>query len=600
MRGDRCVLTCSRAILGGYPFALRAVPQDIFLNLSVVLGITAAIAFVMRTLQQPLLIAYLIAGIAVGPFALNLLRGDAALLDAFSDIGVVLLLFAVGLSLNFRHLRGAGRSAVLAGVGQFVFTGALGIPLLLALGLPLAPAVYLGVAVTFSSTIIIVKLLTDQGDLERLYGRQVIGLMVVQDLIALAVLIALTVLGGSHTVTAVLSTLALRGALVVLVLLFVARVLLPRILQRAAQSPEHLFLTTVTWCFVVASAVAWAGFSLEVGALAAGISLAASRYQPEIASRIRPLRDFFLVLFFVILGSTMHFADVRAALVPAAALSAFILIGNPLILYVIYRRLGFTRRNSFLAGITAAQVSEFGFVLLLAGTALGHVGQEVQVIFTLTAIVTIVTSTYLIQEGERLFAVVRPFLRRFGRDGRQQEPDGEQVDAWVFGYHRIGWKVVDVLRARGVSVAVVDDNPEAMEQLVERRIPECFGDAGDVEFLEALPLASAKLIVSTIPDVDTQVLLITHVRERAGSRVRIVATSEQREHLAALYAAGADYVTMPHLLGGVWLARALTEHPWTKATFTALRTAQERDYCADATPPPGGARRPAHTYDETT
>ncbi|MDO8425671.1 MAG: cation:proton antiporter [bacterium] len=551
--------------------------QDIFLDLSIVLGITAAIAFGMRMLRQPMLIAYLVAGIAVGPFFLNLIDGDAKLLHAFAEIGVVLLLFVVGLSLNFRHLREAGRSALLAGIGQFVFTAVIGSLLLLALALPPLLALYLAVAVTFSSTIIIVKLLSEKGDLDRLYGRQVIGLMVVQDLIAIMLLVLLSVLGGTHELSTALLSLVLRGCAVLLGMVLAARFVLPRILARAARSPEHLFLTTVTWCFVVASAVRWAGFSLEVGALAAGVSLAMSPYQPEIASRIRPLRDFFLVLFFVILGSTMHFGGMRAAIVPAAVLSAFILIGNPLILYLIYRRLHFTRRNSFFAGITAAQVSEFGFVLLLAGASLGHIGQEAQVIFTLTAITTIILSTYLVQGNERIFSVVRPYLRRFGRDKHQQETGGVQYDVWVFGYHRIGWKVVDALHTHGRSLAVVDDNPASIEKLRERGLRGYFGDASDIEFLEALPLDQAKLVLCTIPDPETQKLLLEHVRRRCGARVRIIATSEHASHLGALYAAGADYVTVPHLLGGTWLAGVLTTQPWTRAVFHGLRRTQHHD-----------------------
>ncbi|MBI4449960.1 cation:proton antiporter, partial [Candidatus Uhrbacteria bacterium] len=359
-------------------------PDNIFLNLSVLLAVTATVAFVVRLFRQPLVVAYLVAGVLVGPVVFNVLRDDGALYRAFADLGVVLLLFVVGLSLNIRHLREIGRSAAVAGIGQVIFTALVGFLLLLLLPLPMSSRIYLAVAITFSSTIVIVKLLTDKGDAERLYGRNVIGLMVVQDLIAMFLLLALSVAGSAGTLGVAIVSVAVRALALVIGLGVLGRFLLPKILDIVARSSEHLFLTTIAWCLGVASIVHLAGFSLEIGALAAGLSLAASPYQPEIASRIRPLRDFFLVLFFLVLGATMSFTGINRALTAGIVLSVFILIGNPLILYLIYRWIGFTRRNSFLAGVTAAQVSEFGFVLLLVGQRLGHISGDELAVFTIT------------------------------------------------------------------------------------------------------------------------------------------------------------------------------------------------------------------------
>lgn len=552
-------------------------PDNIFLHLSALLAVTATAAFVIRTLRQPLVVAYLIAGVLAGPLVLDLLRGDEALYRAFADFGVVLLLFVVGLNLNVRHLKEIRRSAIAAGVGQFLFTAVIGFLLLCLLPLPMFARVYLALAITFSSTIVIVKLLTDKGDAERLYGRHIIGLMIVQDILAIALLVVLSAVELQVAVGPAVGALALRAAGLVIGLALAARYVLPPVLSYTARSPEHLFLTTVAWGFGVASAIHWAGFSLELGALAAGVTLATSPFQPEIASRVRPLRDFFLVLFFLVLGATMRFAGTERVMVTSIILSLFILIGNPLILYAIYRRLKFTRRNSFLAGVTAAQVSEFGFVLLLAGQRLGHIGSDELAIFTLTALVTIITSTYLVTHNERLFRVLRPFLLKFGKDHRQPEDKPNVFHAWIFGYHRIGWKVAETLQTKRVTLAVVDDNPAVIAKLRDRDIPEFFGDASDDEFLESLPLKESQIIISTIPDVDTSLVLLRHLRKHRGTKARIVVTADHIRALEPLYAAGADFVMLPHLLGGVWLSEVVARQPWAAETFQRLRKEQTEE-----------------------
>ncbi|MBI4142376.1 cation:proton antiporter [Candidatus Uhrbacteria bacterium] len=548
-------------------------PENLFLNLSILLAVTATVAFLVRLLRQPLVVAYLVAGVLVGPAAFDLLGGNGGAYRAFADTGIVLLLFMVGLNFNIRHLMAIGRASVAAGVGQFLFTAVIGFLLLLAFPMTMTARVALAVAITFSSTIVILKLLNDKGDTERLYGRNVIGLMIVQDLIAIVLLVALSV-AGSSALTAALGVMAIRAAVLVAAIFLLARFLLPVILTAVAASTEHLFLTTIAWCFGVASAVHLAGFSLELGALVAGMSLAASPYQWEIASRVRPLRDFFLVLFFLVLGATLRFTAIVGALPVGLALSAFILIGNPIILYVIYRRLGFTRRNSFLAGVTAAQVSEFGFILLLGVQRLGYIGDDTFAAFTIAALVTIVGSTYLVTYNAQLFRMLRPLLTRFGRDHRQHEPHAVMYDAWVFGYHRIGWKVAEALHAQGTTFAAVDDDPRAIARLHERGVPSYFGDASDDEFLESLPLASARLVVSTIPDLEASLVLLQHCRTHTNGRARIIVTAEHARDLDALYAAGADFVMLPHLLGGVWISNIITDKPWTAATFTNLRNEQ--------------------------
>ncbi|RJQ36325.1 sodium:proton exchanger [Candidatus Parcubacteria bacterium] len=549
--------------------------DSIFVQTSLLLAVTVGVAFAVKLLRQPLIVAYIFAGIIAGPFILNLFHGDHELYETFAQFGVVLLLFIIGLNLNFNHLKSIGKVSLITGLGQVIFTASIGTVLLLMLGMPLVAALYLAVAITFSSTIIIMKLLSDKKDTDTMYGRHTIGLMLVQDVIAVILVIALGMIqgerasGGSDLGTMIVMLPAIAG-----VLYLASRYLLPKLLDRIADSSELLFLFTLAWCFGVASTLYALGFSLEIGAIISGIALSSSPYQLEIASRIRPLRDFFLILFFIVLGSEMGLSSLETIATPAIVLSLFILIGNPLILYILFRTLRFTRRNSFLAGLTAAQVSEFGFVLLFAGRQAGHIEGDEVAIFTAVAIATIFASSYLISYNEKIYRMLLPFFRRFGPDKyRQQDRAPEQYDAWIIGYHRIGMKVAEAMADLKTNFAVVDFDPAAVARLRKADIPFYFGDIADIEFLEGLSIAASRIVIMTIPAVDDQINLMKFVR-KSNKDALIIANAYHAADAAALYQHGADFVMMPHTLGGEWIARVLKSEQWNAKTLARLKTEQ--------------------------
>jgi len=551
--------------------------DNIFIQLSLLLTITVGIAFVIRLLRQPLIIAYIFAGIICGPFILNILHGDHKIYETFAQFGIILLLFIIGLNLNFRHLKSIGRVSFITGIGQIFFTGGLGIVLLLALNTQLLPALYLSLAITFSSTIVIMKLLSDKKDTDTIYGRYTIGLMLVQDVIAVCLIIALGLLRseagtGVETIIILLLKLLLIGVL----LFLTSKYFLPKLLDKIANTSELLFLFTLTWCFGVASLLYLLGFSLEIGAIISGIALSSSPYQLQIASRIKPLRDFFLILFFIVLGSEMGFGSFSHVFAPAAIISIFILIGNPLILYILFRLLKFTRRNSFLAGLTAAQVSEFGFVLLFAGRQAGHLQGNEVAIFTLVALITIFISSYLISYNEQIYRFLLPLFCLFGKDKRRQsDAVPKKYDAWIIGYHRIGIKVAEALTCLKTNFSVIDFDPVAVGKLRKEKIPFYFGDIADIEFLEELSIANTKMIIMTIPSVDDQINLIKFVR-KSNKKVLIIANAYHKGDAKILYDHGVNFVMMPHFMGGHWISKVLRKEKWNTKTLSLLKTNQEK------------------------
>ena len=551
--------------------------ENIFLQISILLALTVTIAFIMRMLRQPLIVAYIVAGIIAGPFLLRADYNGQDFFNAFAQLGIVLLLFVVGLSLNIEYVRRVGTSVCIGAAFQFFITAGLGFLIMHLMGFEAVSSLFIAVAITFSSTIVVMKLLADKKDLETVYGRYVTGLLLIQDIIAVGILIFL-----NNTSASTLWYEALALSIVKLIVLFfalfvMARFLLPFLMDRVARSTELLFVFTIAWCFCVASLVYWAGFSLEIGAVVAGLSLGSSPYQKEISSRIRPLRDFFIVIFFIVLGSELQLAGIDQVLLPGLVISLFVLLVEPVILYFIMRSLKHTRRTSFLTGITAAQVSEFAFILAFKAREAGYLfGSELEIL-TVVALVTIVVSSYLIEYGEKLYQLIMPFLHRFGRDHHQSHEGAVgEYRVWVFGYHRIGWKICEALKEKKIKFAVVDFNPDTIAKIKSRGIPGFFGDAADVEFLSTLPFEKAELIISTLPAPDDQLTLIKHIRHQSKKSF-IIVNVYQKVFLDELYAAGADYVMMPHLLSGMWAADFVKHKPWAKRTFRALKSAQKKE-----------------------
>ncbi|HNQ16841.1 MAG TPA: cation:proton antiporter, partial [Candidatus Woesebacteria bacterium] len=371
--------------------------MNIFFELSLLLTVTAIITLAVRKLRQPLVVGYILSGIIAGPYVLNIVSSQHEL-ELFSKVGIVFLLFIVGLYLNPKIIQEVGKVSLVTGLGQVLFTSLIGFALTLLLGIDRLAALYVAIALTFSSTIIILKLIADKKDLQKLYAKIAIGFLLVQDIVATFILIAITVVSGQSDMglgSTLLLTLG-KGMILFSVLGMFQRYILPKVTEYAAESPELLFLFSLAWGTILASLFSALGFSIEIGALIAGVTLSVSPYSVEIASRLKPLRDFFIIIFFVLLGSQLILSNLAQLLFPAIILSLFVLVGNPIIVIILMNTLGYNRKTSYQAGLTVAQISEFSLILGALGLRLGHLSQEVLSLITLVGLITISGSTYLI------------------------------------------------------------------------------------------------------------------------------------------------------------------------------------------------------------
>jgi len=545
--------------------------MHIFIEIGIILAIATIVSSLMRFLRQPLVVGYILSGVLVGPYFLNVIT-STEYIELFSKLGIAILLFIVGLSLKPDIVREVGKVSLVTGIGQILFTSLIGFFLIKALGFNDTASLYGAIALTFSSTIIILKLLSDKGDLNKLYGKISIGFLLVQDVVATIILLFVSLWTSSTSSTATESPLliVIKVFLFFLILYFLGRYVLPKLSNYLAKSQETLFLFSITWGLGLAALFYQFGFSLEIGALVAGVSLAVSPFAQEIASRMRPLRDFFIVLFFVLLGSQIIITSISTILIPAIILSLFVLIGNPIIVIMLMNLLGYKSKTGFMAGLTVAQISEFSLILMALGLSSGHLDQEIVSLITLVGVITIAGSTYLILYADKIYEKTRNIIRIFefkkNNKTNEKETKEEHYNMIIFGYDRVGYDFVNVAEKMHNKHLVVDFDPSSINRLEKHGVPYRFGDAEDVNFLEEINLEKAEIVISTIPDFKTNLALVSYYHNHNPKGI-IMVISHDIKHTKELYKYGASFVVMPHYLGANYASQMLETHGTKKEEF---------------------------------
>ena len=533
-----------------------------FLEIGLVIGLATLISFLIRFLKQPTILGYILTGIMVGPSLLNIITSTETI-ALFSHMGVSLLLFLVGISLSPRVIREVGFVSLVTGLGQVLFTTLLGYALGRFFGFSSISALYLGVGLAFSSTIIIMKLLSDKNDTEKLYGKIAIGFLLVQDLIAIVLLMVVSSLAGGASISYFVITTVLKGLGLLGLLLVTGLYILPWITRLMAKSQELLLLFSISWAFALSLLFSYTGFSIEIGALLAGVTLSFTPYRYEISSKLKPVHDFFLVLFFVLMGYQIGFDHVSNYILPIIAFSALVLIGNPLIVMTLMGRLGYTKKNSFFAGLTAAQVSEFSLILITLGISVGHLNKDIFTIIVAVTLITMAGSSYLLFYADKIYALLSPYLSIFERKGakadQRKKASSKEYDIILLGCDRSGHDLIELFQKMKKNFLVIDYNPEIIMGLSKRKIDCIYGDASDLELLHELKLSKAKMIVSTIPDYDVSDTIIHAVRE-VNKNAIIVVVSHKIEEAMHFYKEGASYVILPNHLGGYHTSMLIEKH----------------------------------------
>jgi Kef-type K+ transport system membrane component KefB len=544
---------------------------NVFTEISIVISLGAVIALIMRMLRQPLIIGHIITGVIAGPAFLNIIHAESSF-AGLSSMGVALLLFIIGLDLSTRIFSRLGKAVLVTSSVQILAVTAVGYLVSQSLGFSKLESAIIGLALSLSSTIIIVKLFNDKKETTRLYAQITIGILLVQDIVATAAKIGLaTKASGENSITDV-AILISKGVGLILIMYAGSRYIVPKLTKALEGSKELLLLFALGWGLGFAALFEKVGFSIEIGALLAGVSLASLPYSSEMASRLKPLRDFFIVIFFITLGQAMTPGKLIDVLPYAIILSLLVVLFKPFTVLLSMGGLGYTKRASFKAAVSMSQISEFSLVFLTAALASGYVSEKASTTLTLVALITFAASTYLIKYDTHLYAKLEHHLRLFERKKTNYEQEAmlRSHSIILFGYRKGGQEFLKTFAKMPKRFLVVDYDPDVIDLLERKRVKYLYGDATDPELLEEMYLEKTKLVVSTISDHKTN-LFIAHWLRNHNPDAVFVCSADNAVHASDLYADGAAYVMMPHYIGSEKISTFIRKNGFNKTKFKEFR-----------------------------
>ncbi len=418
------------------------------------------------------------------------------------------------------------------------------------------PALYLGVATAFSSTMIVVKLLSDKSELDTVDGRLTLGILLMQDVLAIVVLALQPNLQNPSLVPIGISVLSGLG--LVAGALLVSRFVLPGLFEYVAKSPEIVLISAISWCLIVGYLAILANFSIAMGALIAGVTLSAFPYSLDVVAKIRSLRDFFVTLFFVALGMQLQIGSVQIVLA-AVVLSGVVIASRFLTIGPALYLMGYGPRVGTLCSLALAQAGEFALVIAALGLSLGHIGPDVASILALTLVITSTLSTYMVIANHALAQRVVTVLKAFGLAERSHAADAGDAEhgqhrheVVVLGFHRVASSIVHLTQGSELrhDLMVVDFSPEVFRELQTLDVPIIYGDISHLDTLEHAGVEGAGVVVSTVSEDflrgTDNITLLKQVR-RLNPHARVILSAETFERAREMYAAGADYVVLPRV-----------------------------------------------------
>ncbi len=528
--------------------------DHIFFDIGLIIIMASLLAYITKLVRQPLVPAYIIAGIVIGP-VFKLITSSATI-ELLSEIGIAFLLFIVGLEIDLDKLKKVALVSTVTGLGKSSILFGLGYLVAILFGFIPLQAMYVGLILVFSSTMVVVKLLADRREVDTLHGRVIIGILLVEDILAVLILSALTTIDNFSFVF--LAIALLKGIGLLALALVLSKFVLPMFFKIAAESQELLFLVSLTMCFFFGMLFNWIGFSIAIGAFVAGVALGNLPYNLEIIGRVKPLRDFFATIFFVSLGLNIVFDNLRDLLILAIVLSLIVVIIKPFLIMMFTSLFGYKERPAFLISGSLIQVSEFSMIVLMLGLQLGHITKPIFSLAIWTAIFTITITTYVIKYEQRLFDVLKKPLKLFDvfnfndKDIREKPKRKKTYDVIICGHNRIAHGILDLLTKMKKSILVVDYDPDVVRHVVKSKYKKAtaiYGDIGDPEIINHLDLKKVKMVVSTVPDSKDSLLLMKKTKS-VNKKAVVILTANQIDEALELYEKGADYVILPFVLGG--------------------------------------------------
>ncbi|MBI2601119.1 cation:proton antiporter [Candidatus Daviesbacteria bacterium] len=541
--------------------------DNIFVQLAAILGSSSILGYITHKLKLPILIAYLLVGLVIATVTIFNLK-DSEVLRFLPEIGIAFVLFLVGMELDLREIKKFGRPIIIASILQILISSFAGFAIAGAFGFGMIESIYLGVGLSFSSTIVVIKLLLEKNDLTSLYGKLSVGILLMEDLIAVLILLGLTV-SPSFFNFGFQQTFPIVSFVFKVFILFAATVLinryvLPKIFDEVSESVELLFLSAIAWCFVYVAFALALGFSVVIGAFLAGIGLASSPYHYQIQGKVKPLRDFFLTLFFVYLGTQVNFSDLKNVYPAIIAFTLYAVVAKPIIFLLVLGSFGFRKHTMFQTAINLSNISEFSLIVLLVGLQMGFVSSSSLTVIAVSLILSTIISSLLISKSVAVYKYMKSLISFFERrTPHKLVQDTSNYDlkdhVVIIGSQHVGESLVKYFQKESIQMVVLDFNPYQVERLLLGKIPVVFGDMGDPEVLEILNLSEAKMIISTVPNLADNKLLIEEIKDRSLN-IPLIIRADTIKEAKELYKFGATFVFVPDLVSGDFLVEMLKNH----------------------------------------
>ncbi|PNV75383.1 cation:proton antiporter [Leptospira inadai] len=556
-------------------------------SLSLLTDIALSIIFatlfshIAKLFQQPLILGYVCAGLVIGPLFGPMIDAKLGIgyvhseesIELISEIGLILLLFIIGLEIDLKELARMGRSMFALGTIQF-FVGAVlawfAFKKFFPTGTGNFDLLYFAIALSLSSTMIVVKLLHDKFEISTIPGRLTIGVLVLQDIWAILFMGIQPDLQDPRILNVMTSLL--KGLALVGFAFAISRYFLSRLFLFAAAKPELILITSIAWCFLLCGIAEKAELSKEMGALIAGVSIAAFPYGVDVISKLSGIRDFFITLFFVALGMKIQ-APTSTDLWIAILAVGFVILSRVIIVAPTVFFSGKGLRAGIIAGLNLAQISEFSLVILALGVQKEHIGKELQATVLTSMILASIVSTYVILFNDKIARGILSVLSVFGvRETR--EPLESQVtgdpkrDIVLLGYFRIAQGLIEGIERDRPSwlkrILVVDFNPIYRQTLESKGIRWAYGDLAHPESLHHLGIEEARYVVCTISDMILKGTTNRRLLESLKSICRhqqpeIILTTDDPKEAEVLRNKGASHVVIPGRLSGFSLFAELKE-----------------------------------------
>ncbi|MEW5896837.1 MAG: cation:proton antiporter [Nanoarchaeota archaeon] len=517
---------------------------------SILFIIVVVLSFFTKLVRQPIILGYVIAGLLFS-FVIPESSSTAGQIITLAELGVTFLLFLMGMEFDLRNLKYLRNDILITSIIQSAVFFSIAFLAAFLFKFNLVECTYIAIIFMFSSTLLVAKWIDDKKEMSSLYGKLVLGTLMVQDLLAIIALTLINVVKEESL--AGVALVPVGGIALFVISVVFAKYFLNYLFKFAVKYPELLFMFGLGICFFFVEISPLLGYSAAIGAFIAGVTIANTIYKTDVHSRLRPLILFFNMLFFVGLGFQIKLNLHSRIFLFTAVLCGLSLVVKPAVVYVTLKLKGYDMKTSVVSGLNLAQMSEFSIIIVAAGMLSGFIPEEISTISVISVVVTMLVSSYLIKYDAAIFRLMEKYLRPLDKlfpakkEIREEQKKIEEYDVIFLGYHDLGKELLSKLEAIGRKVLVIENDPATIELLKKEGIHYNYNSLANPYFFKEFNFKNVDLLVSSLMDLEDNRMLIKNLKEN-NPQSKVIVTAKSVKDSLDLYDHGADYVIYPHYI----------------------------------------------------